>query len=606
MSRIQQLDSQIANMIAAGEVVERPMGVIKELVENSLDADSTRIVITIEGGGIQKLKVEDNGCGMDKEDALKAFGRHATSKIRQQNDLWHIGTLGFRGEALPSIASVSKLTLVTSDGNDATKVVMEYGENTLYTPQACPEGTSITVEGLFYRTPARLKHLRSANYEANLIQNLVCSFALSRPDVAFRLIHENREIFRSTGNNNLHEVIFQVFGRGAAENAVALDFSDLDYHVTGYAIKPLINRSNRNQMHVFLNRRMVRDYKLYQAIQEGYRSYLPQGRYPIVVINIDMDPHILDVNVHPSKWEVRLSKQTQLEYLLQDQIAKALQDTNLIKEVKEKPIVTTYYQPLAFEKEDLRPEPKREEEKPVVKEQPVVIQEEVVEIPLPVQEEIAKDNEVLQEIYQKPNRVEEKEETYDAVPAFPDIRLIGQFHQSYLLAEAENGLVLIHQRRASMRIAYEAMLQKQKEDTTMQQLLVPLTFHVPSTLVNRVEELNEAVAQLSVSFEPFGADTLLVREVPSWLMGMEEKDVLQDLLDYFQVEKRMTLDEVARKQIAMKASSHAVSQHTYLSQEQMEALLQQLRACQNPFITPQGKPILVMMDEKVLLKEFGQ
>ncbi len=606
MSKINKLDSQIANMIAAGEVVERPSGVIKELIENSIDAGATRIVVTVTGGGIEKLTVEDNGSGMDATDTLMAFERHATSKIHVQNDLWNISTLGFRGEALPSIASVSKLTLVTSDGNDATKVVMEYGVNTLCQPQACPMGTSITVEGLFYRTPARLKHLRSANYEASLIQNLISSFALARPDIAFRFINEGKESFRSSGNHNLQEVIFQVYGRGAAENAIRLEAEDMDYKLSGYLIKPVINRSNRNGMHVYLNERMVRDFKLYQAIIQGYGNNLPQGRYPLCVINIDMDPHILDVNVHPSKWEVRLSKETQLEYLLQDEIQKVLQGSQLVKEIKEKPIAQTYYQPIAFEAEEMLPKKEIEIEKPVLQRQEDV---RVTEVPvLSREEEIERDNEILREITQRQPvvKVEEEPEVYDEIPAFPELVILGQFRQSYVLSETDNGLVLIDQRRASMRIAYEKMLQEEKLDQTKQTLLVPIRFHTNPTMVNRIDEINEALKDLSISFEPFGTDTLLVREVPTWLSKMEEEEVLQDILDSFQSEKKISVDTLAWKQILLSASRHAMKKQTTLDMEQMKALVDALKVCQNPYVTPDGKPILVLIDEKMLLKEFGQ
>ena len=265
MGRIQQLDSQTANMIAAGEVVERPMGVVKELVDNAIDAGSTRIDISIEEGGISKITIRDNGSGMDAEDAQMAFKRHATSKIRTQNDLWSIHTLGFRGEALPSIASVSKLTMITSDGNESTKIVIEYGQTVSVSAYPCNQGTEISVEGLFYRTPARLKHMRSASYEASLIQDVIVRFALSHPEISFHLISDGRDAFRTSGQGDLLEVLFQAGGRAVAENAVKAEFEDFDYKVRGYIVKPMITRASRSNMYVFLNGRMVRTYKLYKA-----------------------------------------------------------------------------------------------------------------------------------------------------------------------------------------------------------------------------------------------------------------------------------------------------------------------------------------------------
>ena len=320
MGKIHQLDTQTANMIAAGEVVERPMGVVKELVENAIDAGSTRITVSVIDGGMTKITVRDNGIGMDSEDALNAFKRHATSKIKGQNDLFDIHTLGFRGEALPSIASVSKVTLTTSDGNDSTRVQIEYGEIKNAGNYPCDEGTEISIEGLFYRTPARLKHLKSGSYENTLIQDVIVKFVFSYPSIAFTFISNDRISFQTTGKGNLLEVIYQAWGREAGENAIAVDFSDYDYHVTGYIVKPSLTRVSRNCMHVFLNGRMVRTFRLYKSILDGYEDFIVKGRNPLVVLNIEMDPQLLDVNVHPSKWEVRISKENQLEYLIKDNI----------------------------------------------------------------------------------------------------------------------------------------------------------------------------------------------------------------------------------------------------------------------------------------------
>ena len=357
MGKIRQLDSQTTNLIAAGEVVERPMGVVKELVENAIDASSTRITIAIEEGGLKKITITDNGTGMDSADAEMCFQRHATSKIHGQNDLWTIHTLGFRGEALPSIAAVAKVTLTTSNGEDATRVVMAYGKTESVSPYPCSKGTEIQVEGLFYHTPARLKHMRSASYEASLIQDVISRFALSHPEIAFRFINEGRDAFRTSGQGSLQEVVYSVYGRGAAENAIPVDFSDFDYHVHGYLIAPSITRATRNMMHIFLNGRMVKTYKLYQSVQEGYHEFIPKGRCPMCVLLVEMDPHLLDVNVHPSKWEVRISKEVQLEVLIKDQVEKALKEKGAVREsaeAEDKPARTTYYQPLSFDDLDLR------------------------------------------------------------------------------------------------------------------------------------------------------------------------------------------------------------------------------------------------------------
>lgn len=633
MSRIQQLDAQIANMIAAGEVVERPMGVVKELVENAIDAGSTRIVVSITDGGIEKVQVEDNGCGMDHIDARMAFLRHATSKIRVQNDLWNIHTLGFRGEALPSIASVSKLTMNTSDGNDATHLVMEYGRETAFEPMACPAGTSITVEGLFYHTPARLKHLRSASYEASLIQNLLVSFALSHPEIAFRLFSQDKEAFRTSGNGNLLEVLFQAAGRPAAENAVKIDLNDFDYQVSGYIVKPVITRASRTMEHVFMNHRIVRDFKLYKAIQDGYGNGLPAGRYPLTVLNIDMDPHLLDVNVHPSKWEVRLSKETQLEYLIRDGIHDALRESVPVPESK--PVIRTpYYHPQSFDVEELRPkemavsEEKTEQTESIQNRQnsrdSQLIQKQETEnteqIPepetivtsqseilpaeesrnmaeTPVQSEIAQDNALLSHY-----SVQEQTEYKPKKKSFPMMDVIGQYKGKWILCACEKGLAVIDQKRAMAVIETQKVIDSLQKAPVMSSLLVPITIHAGSDLVSRLGVINDQVSCLHIHFEPFGSDTLMVREIPSWLQDLDPSAFLEDLVDEFRHEEKADALAQLKKEMAKAISLR--SQNTNLGKEEMQSLLTQLSQCEDPFVTVEGKPVFVIVDEKTLARGF--
>lgn len=609
MSRIQQLDAQIANMIAAGEVVERPMGVVKELVENAIDAGGTRIIVSMENGGIDKVSVEDNGCGMDHVDARMAFLRHATSKIHRQNDLWNIHTLGFRGEALPSIASVSKLTMWTSDGNDSTKVVMEYGEEKVFESTACPTGTKISVEGLFYRTPARLKHLRSASYEGSQIQSVVSSFALSHPEIAFRLFADGRETFRTSGNDNLLEVIYQVYGRGPAENAVPVQFEDFDYHVSGYLVRPLFSRANRSFIHVFLNGRMVKDFKLYRAVQDGYAPFLPHGRYPMCVLHIEMDPHILDVNVHPGKWEVRLSKERQLEYLLSENIIRLLKENSAAAEAKPKAVKEVYYQPVAFTKEELMPK----EDAPA--------QQSDVSREAAIAREIEEDNALLRRVtaeqrvaeptpvYHEEKQAEKKEEKQkeaeeeEKVP-FPRVRCLGQLHERYIVAECDTGLMLVDQKAAMQRVCYEQALKEMQKTCVMCPCLVPVTIHCGSGAAERVEELNEAVKDLHIVYEPFGEDTLLVREIPSWMQGCSEEQLLSDIVDRFQEDAKSSAEEMAFRRLAASAVAGARGIVRRMSMEEMEKLLADLAACDSPWVSLNGKPVAAVMDEKALAREF--
>lgn len=602
MGKIKQLDTLTANMIAAGEVVERPMGVVKELVENAIDAGSTRIEVNITEGGIQRLSVIDNGCGMDSQDAQLCFGRHATSKIQSQNDLWSIHTLGFRGEALPSISSVSRMVLNTSDGKDATRVVIAYGKIESVTPYPCNQGTEISVEGLFYHTPARLKHMRSAAYEASLIQDVVSKFALSHPEIAFILRSDDRESFRTSGQGNLLEVVYQVFGRMAAEYAVPVKFQDYDYTVKGFIIKPNITRASRTGMNIFLNGRMVRTYKLYKSVQDGYEDFIVKGRYPICVLDITMDPHLLDVNVHPSKWEVRLSKEIQLETLIQNKIANILRTTILAPEAEVREARQEYYQPLSFDTDRLiqEAEIRKEQQRQQIESQPHPQQ--------PVQETITLEKEI-EETQQELQRISTQfEETYPEYKpqqqVFPPMEVIGQLHEKFILCAAEKGLVIIDQHAAQERVHYEEYKAKLNQDPAMMDCLVPITIHAGSDLVSRVDEINAAVVDVHVVFEPFGKDTLVVHSVPVWMQDLDETQFLNDVIDLFKNDRDIKYARMEKKKIATMACHHSIRFNRSLTMDEMKEVVRQLSLCQNPYHCPHGRPTFITLDEKTLVKEF--
>lgn len=601
MGRIQQLDTQTANMIAAGEVVERPMGVVKELVENAIDAGSTRITVSILEGGLTKLTVTDNGCGMDRGDAEMCFARHATSKIRKENDLWAIHTLGFRGEALPSIASVSKTTLTTSDGNDSTRVIISYGKVESVSPYPSEVGTEISVEGLFYHTPARLKHMRSNSYETSLIQDVIGRFALSHPEIAFQFIVDGRETFRTSGQGNLLEVIYSVFGRSAAENAKEVSFSDFDYQVDGYLVLPELSRASRNQMVIFLNGRMVRTYRLYQAIRDGYGDSIPKGRYPMCVLSIQMDPHLLDVNVHPSKWEVRLSKERQLEYLLQDEVRKQIQGDRPLPKANVEEARMEYYQPMAMDLnslmvKDVPVKDIQKEERPIVDQSVEIKKESSEEVPLHFETQTI-EVPVIPTVEKE--TVEEEEQT-----PLPEMRILGQLHATYIVSECEQGLVLIDQRSALRRIHYEEILQSTQKDTVLMDMLVPITIDVEPSILTKIEEINEAIKPLSLSFEPFGNNTVLVRSIPSWMKDLEEETFLKDLLDALTQEKNVSYEKVNAESIAKLASQNIRGVNKNYSNEELQAIVEQLKNTRNPWTAPDGKSILLVLEEKEFAKEF--
>lgn len=605
MGKIRQLDTQTANMIAAGEVVERPMGIVKELVENAIDAGSSRVEIMVEEGGLKRISVVDNGCGMSSEDAVMAFHRHATSKIYHTGDLWHIETLGFRGEALPSIASVSKLTMTTSDGTDATRVSVSYGSMTSAEPYPCNRGTEITVEGLFYQTPARLKHMRSAAYENSLIQDVIARFALSHPEISFLLISDGKQALRTTGQGNLLEVLYQIWGREVAEAAIPVSFEDFDYRVEGYIVKPEITRSSRNYMHVFLNGRMIKTYRLYKVICDGYEDFIVKGRYPLAVLNISADTQLVDVNVHPSKWEVRISKENQLEALIKDHVREALKNAMLAPQTDVKEARQVYYEPIRLDTDPLPVS--------VVQEAPVSGQASFGVPEEPALRNIAEPAEEytrvsshlpepLMEKEAQPRPAEEIRSTVDQ--GLPEMEVIGQLHRKFILCAVEGGLAILDQHACQERVHYEEIRERLNRQPAMVMCLVPIMLKASNDLVRRADELNEAIADMHVTFEPFGPDVLVVREVPAWMRELEEERFLQDVLDLFKDSHEAAYARMEKKKIATMACHRSIRFNRTLTLAEMNQVVEQLRTCENPYHCPHGRPTFVILSEKSLTREF--
>lgn len=585
MGKIHALDTQLTNMIAAGEVVERPSGIVKELVENSIDAGSTSIEIRCVNGGIDSIEIIDDGCGMSFEDAAMAFERHATSKISTTDDLWSIHTLGFRGEALPSIASVSKLEMETCDGEDATRIVIEYGERKEYKASPCNEGTSIRITGLFYKTPARLKHLKSGSYENSLIQDIVQKFALSHPEISFSYISDGREAFKTSGTDDLLEVIFKIYGKDAAKSAMEISGKDYDFEVNGYLIHPSINRANRYAISVFMNNRMVRPYRIVKCVAESTSDYMPPDRYPIAVLNIKMDSRLVDVNVHPSKWEVRLSKEQQVELLIQECVKKALESQMKTQVVTVKqPVVQAVFEPVINKVEEPKVEysPKVEEPKPVVE-----------QIELLVEEPVS---------YEKIKEIREEEKVH---PVFPELRVLGQLHKKFIVCEGVKGLYIIDQHAAQERVHFEEInerLENDKSDSI--DCLIPLLVTVGDDMVAQVDEINKATESLQLHFEPFGNDSLMVRRIPVWMKDLEEQVFLQDLIDYYRQEKKLKHIELERHKIATMACHRSIRFNRTLTLGEMEMVVKELSACKQPFHCPHGRPTFLLLEDATFEREF--
>lgn len=607
MAKIHQMDTQLSNMIAAGEVVERPGGIVKELIENAIDAHATRIEIHCLEGGIARIEIIDNGDGMDREDAQRAFARHATSKIRTTDDLWAISTLGFRGEALPSIASVSKTTLLTSDGTESTCVKVEYGEMVEVSDAPSSKGTTLIVEGLFQRTPARLKHLKSSHYEAAVIQDNVQRFALSHPEIAFHLVIDGKESLKTSGMGSLREVMVQIYGRDCLKNTFEIKGEDFDYKIIGLGSLPHLTRANKNYIHLFINGRMVKSYRLTKAVLEGYRSYLFNDRFPIVVLNVSMDERLVDVNVHPSKWEIRLSKQQQLEYLIQDTVKDCLK--------------AQFASPEVTKVQSFEPVKQIAEEK---KENAVALKKEMIQDE-PDQAEV-KQNKT--ELFQTTNQIysqsmlelEEKkipmiEETETvnepevqykaAVKPFPAMEPIGQMHGRYVLAEAEEGLYIIDQHAAQERVNYERIRKQFDEQTpAMIDMLVPVMIQASANVMHRLDELNELLSMFPLELEAFGQTTLIARSIPLWMQNVDETSFMQDLVDLFDSEKTLNPTELNKDRIATMACHHSIRFNRVLSRAEMQEVIDSLKKCAQPYHCPHGRPTFILISQNQLIKDF--
>jgi len=577
MGKIIRLDEHLTNMIAAGEVVERPMGVVKELVENAIDASATQIEIRVVEGGIQEIEVIDNGVGMDKEDASNAFLRHATSKIKTVNDLWSIRTLGFRGEAIPSIASVSKFTMLTSDGNDQTKIEYHYGKVISAKPFACAKGTQIKVEGLFYKTPARLKHLKSVNSETNAIIDLIEKYAFSHPHISFKLVCNDSVRIQTTGNNNLQEVMYSIYGKEVAKNSVAISFNDYDFEVEGIIVLPNITRATRQYITLFINGRVIKNYVIAKAIEEAYREYLSDDRHPICALNIKMDYKLVDVNVHPSKWEIRLTKERQLFALLKEGISAKLHSHMRVSAIE--PAVVERSKKEVYETQtlfnDFKIQERWETDSPakVEKPKPVIENEQV--------EQVAVES------------------------SFPELEVIGQLHGKYILAQGTEGLYIIDQHAAEEKYNYEMFKKALVESKfSMQDLLIPLVVEIKQSKIGQLEEINERVSNIGLHFELFGSNSIVLKSIPSWLQKVELEEFVQDIIDMYDENKNYTVEDIRKEALATMACHFSIKFNRHLTMEEMKKVVENLSACNQPFNCPHGRPTLISIKNGQLIKEF--
>ncbi|QED47626.1 DNA mismatch repair endonuclease MutL [Cytobacillus dafuensis] len=620
MGKIIQLDDALSNKIAAGEVVERPASVVKELMENSIDAGSTIIEVETEEAGLTKIRIIDNGDGIEEEDVLTALQRHATSKIKDENDLFRIRTLGFRGEALPSIASVSRIEMRTSTGDIGTRVIVEGGKVNTVEKAPGRKGTDIAVTDLFFNTPARLKYMKTIHTELGNITDVVNRLALAHPKVSIRLTHNGRNLLHTNGNGDVRQVLAAIYGMNVVKKMVRIEGSSLDFRINGYAVLPEVTRASRNYISTMINGRFIKNYALAKAIQEGYHTLLPIGRYPIVLLNIDMDPILVDVNVHPSKMEVRLSKEQELNELVTDTIKAAFKSQELIptgftqpKAIQPKQEQTSLELDHIPEKMKILDESLeqdqitsfvRENRIPTVpnktdfSSQVIEKQLEQVERDLPYTKIVETSDSSFNDSYME-------QEDHVHLSRVPPLYPIGQMHGTYIMAQNEKGLYIIDQHAAQERIKYEFFKEKVgKVASELQEMLIPLTFEYSTDDYIKINEYKDELEKVGVFLEPFGHNSFIIRSHPQWLPKGEEQVIIEDMIEQLLLMKRVDIKKLREEAAIMMSCKASIKANRHLRNDEIQSLIDELRQTSDPFTCPHGRPIIIQFTTYEMEKMF--
>lgn len=578
---IKQLDKHLINLIKAGEVIEHCYSVVKELVENAIDAGAKNITITLENSGLKEIKVSDDGSGMSEQEAKLAILPHHTSKILEEADLYHIDTLGFRGEALPSIIAVSSFKMKTSDnGIQGLLLSLKGGELVSEALIAQKKGTEITVRSLFYNTPVRLQNLKNEYVELSYIADFVMKIAFARPDIAFKLINNDKVLLHTFGSGNLLEVINAIYGTEVAKNMLEVKGSSNLYQVSGYISNLNITRSSKGNMTFIVNGRSVKNNKLFNTVLDAYKGYLMIGKYPYVIINITSSSNLIDVNIHPSKIEVRFTEEKELEELIVSSIKKVLGKTNLtvsldeeekLEEIKEEPIKIDLETINVKETEELE------------------LEEQEVEIPV-LKEEVTQYNLDFEELH------EEKFSNFD---------YIGQLFNTYIILEDGNDFYLVDQHAAAERVNYELILESLKEESHKKyELLVPINLQYSKRDYLLVLDHLDEIEHLGIELEEFGSNSFNVRVIPNWIFRGREKEFLDQIIDDIIHSKKTEREEFLDSLAINLACKKSIKASDRLSKEEVTTLLKDLEQTKNPYTCPHGRPTIIKLTKYELEKMF--
>ncbi len=641
MGKIKELETSLANKIAAGEVVERPSSVVKELLENAIDAQATEINIEVEQSGVSSIRVVDNGTGIAQEDLGLVFHRHATSKIVADDDLFHIRTLGFRGEALASISSVAKVTLKTcTDNENGHEIYAEDGKIIHQKPAKAKKGTDIQVDSLFYNTPARLKYIKSLYTELGKITDIVNRMAMSHPEIRISLVSDGKKLLSTNGSGRTNEVMAEIYGMKVAKDLVHISGDTSDYHLEGFVAKPEHSRSNKHYISIFINGRYIKNFVLNKAILEGYHTLLTIGRFPICYINIQMDPILVDVNVHPTKLEVRLSKEDQLYDLIVTKIREAFKDKILIPQndlnhapKKNKVLETFEQQKINFEKQqsqigetsapyvhdqkdnnhDVESHKNNLDSTSSTNNESTEVSNElhnyIDDSYLQSQKEVLFDMEqnTSNEYEISNQQSNDIKGTVSQTPhrRVPYMEIVGQVHGTYIIAQNENGMFMIDQHAAQERIKYEYFREKIGEVTNeVQNLLIPLTFHFSKDEQMIIDQYKDELDKVGVHLEHFGGHDYIVNSYPVWFPKEEAEEIIKDMIELVLKHKSVDVKKIREDAAIMMSCKKSIKANHYLKNNEMADLIDQLREAEDPFTCPHGRPIIINFSNYELEKLF--
>ena len=603
MSKITVMDEILANKIAAGEVVEKCASVVKELVENSIDASSTEIKIELIDAGTKQIKITDNGFGMDREDAVLAFSRHATSKLKSEDDLYRIETLGFRGEALASIASVSKITLKTSTGGVGTLVKINGGKIESVTESDARIGTVISVNDLFYNTPARLKHLKSLYTELANVTEYVNKMALSHSEIKFILSNNGNVILNTDGSDNLLKTISSIFGINIVKKMLPVSAMDNDYVISGYITLPEIMRSNRNGIITLVNGRVVRNAEINRIINDSYHGYKPDNRYPITVLKIEVDPSLVDVNIHPTKMNIKFGKMQELLLLIEKMIKNALKQQLLIPHIE----VEQPFNDLTINEEfeynnNLNTDIQNDKSVEKPKYEEIVLDLERIgeeEQSYSVKIDNGKEN-------VSPTDESLLFEIEESVEKLPELYPVGLVHGTYIICQNEKGMYLIDQHAAKERINYEYYREKlgnPRPDSIP--MLIPLTLELPNNEYMVLKENFQFLQNMGFEIDDFGVNSIIIKAHPTWIRIGEEDRVIRMVIDLvINKEKDFSIAKFNEHLAATVSCKASIKANENITMEEMENLISDLRKCKNPFNCPHGRPTIVYYSKYDLEKLF--